>query len=376
MIKFIRSHWTAKLLIAFLVVLLLTGIIHTAAMNISIRGTYDRHFGKMGETMQGMMDGRRGMPLYENFRAAVNDSLIYSAAAAFLIAGAASILSSRLITRPVKTLTKASLQLSHGEYHQRIPDELISEDELGQLAVSFNQMAAKLEETERTRRKMIADISHELRTPLTVIKGSMEGLLDGVLEPNADTFNQVYKDAMRLQRLVEDLQELSQVEASQFTLHFKNVSLAEVVHEAADSLSLSFQNKDVQLNVDLGANPIEISADRDRLIQVLRNLLENALRFTPAGGHVDISASGNQHEVLITVSDNGIGIDADDLPHLFERFYRADSSRTRMNGGGSGIGLTICKTLVEAHGGRIWVESGGRDKGSTFSFTLPKKSEK
>jgi signal transduction histidine kinase len=317
--------------------------------------------------MQGMMDGRRGMPLYENFRAAVNDSLIYSAAAAFLIAGAASILSSRLITRPVKTLTKASLQLSHGEYHQRIPDELISEDELGQLAVSFNQMAAKLEETERTRRKMIADISHELRTPLTVIKGSMEGLLDGVLEPNADTFNQVYKDAMRLQRLVEDLQELSQVEASQFTLHFKNVSLAEVVHEAADSLSLSFQNKDVQLNVDLGANPIEISADRDRLIQVLRNLLENALRYSQ--DLVEIHLDCETATPVLFVLDRGPGIPEAERDAVFRPYYRLETSRSRLTGG-TGLGLAVAYQLALSN--QMELHLGARRGGGTVaSVRLP-----
>lgn len=371
MIKIVRSRWAAKLLVSFLTVVLLTGLIHTAAMNLTISSTYTRHFGRMGESMQGMMEGRRGMPLFENFRAAVNDSLAFSAVAAFIIAVIASLFLSRLITRPVKTLTQASQSLSKGDYQQRVPQHVITEDELGQLATSFNQMAEKLEQTELLRKKMIADISHELRTPLTVIKGSLEGLMDGILEPSPETYQHIFNDAQRLQRLIEDLQELSQVESDQFNLHFQQLPLNEVIHEACDPLRSAFEKKVISLNVVFESDQIEVSADRDRLIQVLRNLLDNALRYTPTGGHVELRTITQDQIVRVMVRDDGAGINPEDLPHIFERFYRADRSRSRLQGGGSGIGLTICKTLIEAHGGRIWVESDGAGSGSSFFFTLP-----
>ncbi len=371
MLASIRSHWALKILVAILVVVILTGIIHTAAMNLSIRTTFNRHFGRMGEGMQAMMGGQRGLGLYETFRAAVNDSLVYSALAAFLIAGLASILLSRLITKPVKSLTIASQRIAQGEYHQRIPDQDIPADELGVLARSFNSMAERLEETEKMRRQLIGNISHELRTPLTAIKGSMEGLIDGVLEANEPTFTQIYRDADRLQRLVEDLQELSRVEASQFSLHRQPLAVADLLQSAVGPLRSRFEKKGVAVELFSEDSLPEIQADRDRLLQVLQNLLDNALRFTSDGGRVSVSANRSGQSIHISVDDNGAGVEAQHLPFIFERFYRADQSRSRVDGAGSGIGLTICKTLVEAHGGSIWAESGGKGKGSRFIFSLP-----
>jgi histidine kinase len=268
----------------------------------------------------------------------------------------------------------ASRRIAAGHYHERVSipgdparDEL---DELAQLALSFNQMAAQLEHMEATRRELIGDVAHELRTPLASIKGSMEGLIDGVLPAEAPTFQQIYREADRLQRLVADLQELSRVEAGAFELNLRRVAVGDLVQANLDRLGRQFEEKGVALESDIPAGLPPVRADEDRAGQVLLNLVGNALQYTPAGGRVRVSARRQAAEVHIQVSDTGVGIAPEHLPLVFTRFYRVDKSRARA-GGGSGIGLTIARHLVEAHGGRIWAESPGPGQGSTFTFTLP-----
>jgi len=371
MIKTIRNHLAARLFLAFLGVVFLAGAIHTLTMNLYITSAYDRHFANLGEGMQRMMGNMRGLNLFENFRSAVNESMIISASAALVIVALASIVISRRITRPIQSLTHASRQIAQGRYDQRIPQEDIHEDELGQLGTSFNRMAEKLESTEAMRRQLIADISHELRTPLTAIKGSIEGLIDHVLQPDEATYQQIYKEADRLQRLVEDLQELSRVEALAFNLKKERTSISALIQSAVEALEPAFRQKGVILESRMDEALPQVMIDRDRILQVLQNLLGNALHFTPPQGRVVISTVVENGSLSISVIDNGIGIASEHLPHIFERFYRADRSRSRMNGSGSGIGLTISKSLVEAHHGTIIAASEGLDKGSRFTFTLP-----
>jgi signal transduction histidine kinase len=374
-IKTINSHWIYKILAAFLCVILIAGTIHALAMNFSIDAAFERHLGRMSENMQNMMgasgNNSRGVNLYTSFRAAVNETLWISALAAFIIAGLAALLISRRITKPIKTLTDASQQIAQGEYNHRIPENEIPNDELGQLAHSFNQMAEKLEGIDAMRRQLIGDISHELRTPLTAIKGSMEALMDGVLPSDQATYQQIYREADRLQRLVEDLQELNRVDGNTFPLNLKLVHVSELVKSALTPLENTFTMKGVTLESQVESGLPAIRMDSDRIQQVLHNLLGNALQFTPPDGSVRLSVKKAENTILFSVRDSGIGISSEHLPHIFERFYRADKSRSRTNGGGSGIGLTIAKSLVEAHGGEIWVESAGENQGSTFSFTIP-----
>jgi histidine kinase len=372
MFKAIRSSWTIKILLAIWAVVLISFVVHTIAMNLSIVNAFDRHIGRMGEGMQTMMGNLRGVNLYQTFRAAVNDSMLVSMLIASAIAGAAGLVISRRITQPVNRLMLASRKLAEKEYSHRIPENEIQEDELGELAVSFNQMAEQLEQTEAMRRQLIGDISHELRTPLTAIKGSMEGLMDGVLEAGEPTYQQIYREADRLQHLVEDLQELSRVEAVQFKLNKKDIDPGELVKEAVGSLDAAFNKKGVSLDLEGTGRLPKIQADPDRILQVLQNLLGNALQFTPKGGSVRVQVRENPGYLEFLVTDTGIGIDERHLPHIFERFYRADPSRSRAYGGGSGIGLTISKSLVEAHGGTLRAESAGKNKGSQFVFTLPR----
>jgi histidine kinase len=221
------------------------------------------------------------------------------------------------------------------------------------------------------RRRLIGDASHELRTPLTAIKGSMEGLMDGVLPATAETFQQIQSEAERLNRLVDDLQELSRVEAHAYELDLKPWDVALLVQSVTKRLAPQFEAKRISLDLELSQDLPPVLADEGRLIQVLTNLMGNALQHTPHNGRVSIAARRMGLEVLISVQDTGAGISPEHLSHIFDRFYRADASRSRRAGGGSGIGLTIARALVEAQGGRLWAESRGQGQGSTFTFTLP-----
>ncbi len=194
--------------------------------------------------------------------------------------------------------------------------------------------------------------------------------MDGVLPAEPATYLRVQREVSRLQRLVNDLQELSRAEAGQIPIELRWVAPAELVHVAADRLRPQFEDKGVELHVEVPPHLPQVQVDPDRVIQVLINLLGNALQYTPPGGQVQIRAWQDEQAVVISVQDTGIGIPPEHLPYIFERFYRVDKSRSRA-GGGSGIGLTIAKHLVEAHGGRIWAESAGAGQGTTFSFTLP-----
>jgi histidine kinase len=306
--------------------------------------------------------------LYTSFQESFSEALTWAALAAGAAALAVSLYLSQRVVNPVRAMTAASQRIAAGDYEERVQEP--GTDELGQLANSFNQMAGKLGQVENMRRQLIGDVAHELRTPLTAIKGSMEGLIDGVLPESTETYHQIHQEADRLNRLVDDLQELSRVEAGAYELELHPVELSALVKTVVKRLGNQFEEKDVRLTINLPADLPHIQADADRIIQVLTNLLSNALRYTPADGQVSLHASRHGSHVHITIEDTGVGILTEHLPHILTRFYRVDKSRSRQ-AGGSGIGLTITKHLVETHGGRIWVESEGKDQGSAFTFTLP-----
>jgi signal transduction histidine kinase len=258
--------------------------------------------------------------------------------------------------------------IASGHYTERV--RAGADDELGALAMQFNTMAAELEAAERRRVALIGDVAHELRTPLATIEGYTEGLLDGVVAPGDATWALLHDEVGRLRRLVQELQELSRAEARQLPLHQHPCDPGELVGQALARLRSQFAEKDIKLNNAVPSGLPVVQVDRDRIIQVLINLLGNALRYTPPSGSVRVSAERQDGAVAFHVADTGIGIAPEHLPHLFERFYRVDKARSRALGG-SGIGLTIAKALVEAHGGQIRATSPGLGHGATFSFTLP-----
>jgi histidine kinase len=370
--KYIRERLGAKLFIANLAVILIGVIILAITIQVTIPAAFNRHMGMMASgEMMGMGQGQgqgAGRTLFENFRASMFESLIYAVAASVLAALLVSLFLSRRIVAPVRDLTDASLRLADGHYDERV--QVNGSDEIAQLAARFNQMAAQLEQVESMRRQLIGDVAHELRTPLTSIKGYMEGLVDGVLPSTPETFNQIHHEADRLSRLVDDLQELSRVEAKAYSLDFRSVTVSNLVQTTVKRLSPQATAKRIRLRSSLPADLPHIQADEDRITQVLVNLVANAIQYTPEGGEVTISAARHDDEIYISVKDTGIGIPPEHLANLFTRFYRVDKSRSRNEGGGSGIGLTIARHLVEAHGGRIWAESAGEGLGSTFSFSL------
>ena len=373
-----RLGW--KLFLSYLIVILVGVTVLTTTAEFAIPASFNRHMSWMTGLPEGLPVGQHEMTgmmggmddLFTSFRAAFNEALLLAAFAAVLAAGVASFFVARQVVAPLQAMTRASQRIAEVKYGERVPVpfQLGQEDELGSLALSFNQMASHLEQIEAMRRQLIGDVAHELRTPLTTIKGSMEALMDGVLPADETTYQQVYREADRLQRLVRDLQELSRVEAHAHELHRRPVEVGPLIQGVAARLMAQFEEKGVTLHVKSSLDLPSLMADEDRLTQVLTNLLGNALQYTPTGGLVEVSAEQKNNEIQIIVTDTGIGISREHLPHVFDRFYRVDKSRSRA-GGGSGIGLTIARHLVEAHGGRIGVESEEAGKGSAFVILLP-----
>jgi len=384
MFKHIRRHLGWKLFLSYLLVVLVGAVVLIVAMNFTFPRALERHLTTMQQDLTAvdehamMGGGTMAGDLILNFSTAASEATLIALATASIIAISVSALITRRVVTPLLAMMAASQQIAGGNYGRRVPlpskRPPADQDEMGQLAHSFNQMAEQLEESDMIRRQLIGDVTHELRTPLTIIKGSMEGLIDGVLPPEMETFQQVYHEAARLERLVTDLQELSQVEAGAYELHRQPVDLGKLTTAVADRLRPQFTDQGVALSVHLPPRLVMVSADPDRVSQILINLMGNALQHTPTDGQVDVIVQANHEGAVISIIDSGEGIGAQDLPHLFTRFYRIDKSRARSSGG-SGIGLTIARHLVEAHGGRIWAESVGVGQGSTFAFSLPTSTD-
>jgi histidine kinase len=302
------------------------------------------------------------------FRQSLNIALLAAGLAASLVAAALSWYMSQRIVRPIRRVVKASHYIAEGHYDERLP--AAQRDEIGELTRSFNALAAALAQTETMRQQLIGDVSHELKTPLASIKGYMEGLQDGVIPATPETFQLVHREADRLQRLVSDLQELSKAEAAQLVMNIQPCNAADLVNGAVDALRPQYDDKGTTLETDLPDDPLLVRADPDRIRQVLVNLLGNALQYTPSGGRVRLQLRHEGSTAHFSVKDTGIGLDKGDLERVFLRFYRVDKSRSRASGG-SGIGLTIARHIVEAHHGRSWAESAGPGQGSAFHFILP-----
>lgn len=307
-------------------------------------------------------------PLLQQFQTVVQQALLVSGFAALAAAIVVSLFVSRRIVEPLHTLSTVSRRLAEGFYRERT--RIQSDDEIAQLSQSVNQLADALDTTERRRLALLADVTHELRTPLATIGGYMEGLLDGVIKPSTQTFSLILNETSRLQRLIEDLELLSRVEAGQLPVVARRTDLEEVLRGVVTQFEPIFAANQVRVRLETEAQLPHVWADPDRIDQVLINILSNAYRYTPSGGSVLVRAVYHEQMVVVSVRDTGVGISAEHLPHVFERFYRVDKSRARQSGG-SGIGLAIVRHLVYAQGGEIWAESEGQGKGTTFSFSVP-----
>lgn len=303
----------------------------------------------------------------DQFISSVNRSLLIAIAVAGLVGLLLTLLLSQSILIPIDALTSASRAMEKGDLNQRV--EVKSKDELGQLGKAFNSMAEGLNRLEQLRRNMVTDVAHELRTPLSNIRGYLEALRDGVVEPTPEAIASIHEEAMLLNRLVDDLQELALAEAGQLDLVRQPVDLREVVQKAVQSLNNQTSEKNVSIEVLLPDDLPLVEADAERMGQVLRNLINNAAINTPTGGEICIEARVCDSQVAVSIKDNGVGISKEHLPFVFERFYRADRSRARSTGG-AGLGLAIVKQLVEAQGGQVEINSQ-IDVGTTVTFTSP-----
>jgi signal transduction histidine kinase len=297
----------------------------------------------------------------------VNYSYIFTGLLGVLLAFLLSWYFANRISHPISELTEATRSIAGGEYGKRV--EVHGADEVEELGAAFNALSESLEHNEQLRKSMIADISHELRNPLAAQQGNLEALEDGVIQLDPEVLEVLIRNNHLLTRLVEDLRQLALVDAGQVELDLMPVDPVEALRTSAAGLERDFKAKGVALELDTVPDLPAVMADQLRLSQVLGNLLRNALQYTPEGGTVTLGARAAGKEVSFSVADTGTGIPAEELPNVFERFYRTDKSRAR-DTGGSGLGLSIAKGLVEAQGGRIGVESEP-GRGAAISFTLP-----
>jgi len=304
---------------------------------------------------------------FQRLATSINRSLLLGGSLAIVIALVLTFVLSRRLSSPIGVLAKAARRLGGGDLSQRV--QLKGKGEVGVLAQAFDSMATDLEHAEQLRRNLVADVAHELRTPLSNIQGYLEAIRDRVMKPNATTIRSLNEETALLSRLIDELQELSLAEAGELKLIYQVEDIAKLVKQAVNSWQPQVAAKEILLSLDLPDNLPLVNIDRQRVNEVLYNLLENAVVHTSKGGTINVAATRHGDWVEISVSDTGEGIPAEDLPNIFERFYRVDRSRARATGG-SGLGLTIARRLVEAHGGEIAVQSE-LGKGSSFSFTLP-----
>ncbi len=303
---------------------------------------------------------------HQMFLAAIHRYLVWASIAGFGLALLLSYLLIRRVLRPLSQMSVISRDYAAGHFGERV--QITSADEVGQLGFAFNSMADNLERLEMLRKTMVADVAHELRTPLTNLRGYHEALSDGVIPPNKETFRMLQKEILRLVHLVEDLGQLARADAAKAYLDRREMNLRQAIQQMLNLYRPKFEAKSIELETRFMPGSEVVNADEDKLLQAIRNLIENCWKYTVEGGRVVIVAEKMDTVVKVSFANTGPGISSDDLPYVFERFYRADRSRSR-DVGGAGIGLSIVKELIEAHGGKVGAESS---TGQTlFWFSLP-----
>lgn len=308
--------------------------------------------------------------LDQAFSSALLVSLAIAVAAAVVTALAISSMLASRLAHPVEELSAAATRLARGDLTARAPHP-VADDELADLTVAFNDMADALERTEQTRRRLLVDVAHELRTPLATIEGYVEALADGVVDPEPRTWEALRSATVRLQRLVDDVGIASRAEEGQLDLDPTPTDVGDLVDAAVAATATMFDDAEVRLEQASEPDIPPVRVDPARMAQVLENLLRNACRHTPPDGLVRVTSRARGGTATIQVHDTGEGIPADQLPHVFERFYRGDTARRSGGGSGSGIGLTIARAITRMHGGDVTAHSAGPGRGATFTVTLP-----
>lgn len=307
-------------------------------------------------------------PRRPSLEARIQQNLLIASLVATVLGVLAALLFARRVARPIEAISAAASQLAQGRLSVRIPDPR-GQDEVARLARDFNHMAASLERLEAERKAMIADIAHELRTPLTVMQGRLEAIQDGVFPLERAEIDRLHHQTGLLSRLVEDLRTLSLADAGRLNLVLRELDLAEWARRVASGFQAALEARQIRLALNLPAHPVLVRADPDRLAQVIGNLLHNALAHTPVGGEVALEVSADTTHAYLKVHDSGPGIPEEALHRVFDRFYRAEASRSRATGG-SGLGLSIVKALVELHGGTVTARNH-KAGGALFEVRLP-----
>lgn len=292
--------------------------------------------------------------IHQMFLASIHRYLAWASLAALGLSSFLSYLLTRRVLQPLSQMTAITKEIAAGKFSLRA--EINSEDEVGQLGVAFNRMADSLEQIEQLRKTMVADVAHELRTPLTNLRGYLEALNDEVIPPTSETFFMLQQETLRLVHLVDNLQQLARADAAKAYLKREKIVLADLVHQMVELHSPNFMEKDIGIEVRTIGEELSAMVDRDKILQALRNLVDNCCKYTPHAGRVIVSIELVSDGIKVDFQNSGSGISPQDLPYIFERFFRADRSRSR-DAGGAGIGLAITRELVEAHGGRVGAES-------------------
>jgi signal transduction histidine kinase len=373
---------TVKLTLLLIAIALVSIIVVALLANYTFGNQFGHYFERgrerwiivtprnMSQMMEQMMGPQQPGPLEQRFLSSVNQSLWIAAIFVVIGTAVASLLFARRLTSPIKHLTQAAKKISAGDLKQRV--EIETKDEIGELASAFNSMAQSLDRNKTMNRQLLVGIAHELRTPLTIIQGNLEAMLDGVTTPTPEKIAAIHTETLLLNRLVNDLRDLSLAQAGQLKLQRQPTDVASLVRRAVEVVQPMIKEKSIKLKLDLPSDLPTADVDPDRVSQIIYNLLSNALIHTDEGGHLEIGAQKEQAMIKVSVADTGAGINKKDLPHIFNHFYQVEHSGVRAKGG-SGVGLAIVKHLVEAHGGKVGVESELK-KGSVFSFTLPLSS--
>jgi len=352
----LRLHWKLLLVTTVPVIVVIVGILWLAIDHLA------------ADYFMVLMDKYMVAPTetHHAFLTAIHRYLIWAGALALALSFLLSYLLTRRVLRPLAQMVRATREVASGNFSARV--ETTTADEVGELGAAFNRMADSLERLERLRKTMVSDVAHELRTPLTNLRGYLEGLADGVVSPDRETFAMLQDEVLRLVHLVEDLGQLARAEAARAYLERREIDLPEAIRQMLAVYRPQIEAKGIAVETDFSPQAGRVRADRDKLLQAIRNLVDNACKYTPEGGRISVATAAAEDGVRVLFANSGPGIPAADLPYIFERFYRTDRSRSR-EAGGAGIGLAIVKELIEAHGGRVGAES---DEGETrVWFILP-----
>lgn len=337
-------------------------------------GLFDQSLMRMQQRGgRGPGGGMGTMGLRDEFARAVDQSMLTGAVVGIAVAAGLGAWAAWRLTRSLGRLREGTRRIAAGEYGVRVPEP--AEIELAEVAGDVNTLGEALAETEARRMRLLGEVAHEMRTPLTVIDGYVEGMIDGVLPTDAETLTQLSGETRRLRRLSEDLSALSRAEEGRLALTLERRDLREIVQAAAERLRAQTDDAGLAFSIETGAEPLPVDADVDRIAQLVTNLVGNAIRATPEGGRVAVACVRHHDQAVVSVRDTGEGIDPEHLSQIFERFYREPGRRTSASDSGSGIGLTIARSIARLHRGDLVGASAGKGHGATFTLTLPLASE-